>query len=112
MRGHSSISSIRARSGSSSSEAGAASGAEFVHARYLEGEDQLYIYAGDDHTLSSPTPLVYDYATMEIIRPSNAERVLVRMTAWEQDAPETLMETTLTLTLSESGVWLLDSLTV
>ena len=91
---------------------GAASGAEFVHARYLEGEDQLYIYAGDDHTLSAPTPLVYDYATMEIIRPSNAERVLVRMTAWEQDAPETLMETTLTLTLSESGVWLLDSLTV
>lgn len=91
---------------------GAASGTQYVNARYVESEDDFYIYAGEDQTLTSPTPLIYDYATMEIVRPSNGERVLLRMTAWEEDAPDSPTTVTLTLTLSEDGVWLLDSLTV
>lgn len=91
---------------------GAASGAQYVNARYVDGEDDFYIYAGEEHQLTSPTPLIYDYATMKIIQPSNGERVLIQMTAWEEDNPDSQTEVTLTLTLSENGVWLLDSLTV
>ena len=91
---------------------GASSGAEYVNARYVETEDDFYIYAGEEHQMNVSTPLIFDYATMEIVRPSNGERVLLRMTAWEEDSPESPTEVTLTLTLSENGVWLLDSLTV
>ncbi len=81
-------------------------------ARYLENDGTLYIRIDDEDTLHSPTPLIYDYGTMKIVRPSNASRVLVSMTAWEQDTPNAPFETTLVLTLSDQNLWLLDKLTV
>lgn len=88
-----------------------ASGSQYVNARYVQSDTDFYIYAGESG-LNAPTPLVYDYASMQIVRPSNGERVLVSMTAWEEDSPESPTAVTLTLTRSEDGVWLLDSLTV
>ena len=85
-------------------------GAQFANARYLEDGENLYIYAGEDQT-DFPTPLVYDYATMKIIQPSNAERVLLSVTAWEEDRPDEPITMRISVVLSD-GQWLLDKLTV
>ncbi|MBE6633448.1 MAG: hypothetical protein E7620_03780 [Ruminococcaceae bacterium] len=79
-------------------------------ARYLESNDDLYILipSEKDH---HPTPLIYDYSTMKIVRPSNSTRVLISITAWEVDRPELPIQTRLSLIL-QNGVWMLDSLTV
>ena len=79
-------------------------------ARYLESNDDLYILipSEEDH---HPTPLIYDYSTMKIVKPSNATRVLISITAWEEDRPALPIQTRISLVLQD-GVWMLDSLTV
>lgn len=89
---------------------GVGSNVQYSNARYLDDGQNLYIYAGEDRN-SFPTPLVYDYATMKIIKPSNAERVLISITAWEENKPDSPMTTRLALVLVD-GEWFLDKLTV
>ena len=79
-------------------------------ARYLQGEDDLYILI-DNGENPAPTPLVYDYASMKIVRPSNASRVLISINAWEESAPDQIIQEQITLA-RVNGVWYLDSLTV
>lgn len=85
-------------------------GSTYLQARYIQDNNDLYILMEDENT-HHPTPLIYDYATMKIIRPSNATRVLISLDAWEENAPDKIFEMRLSL-VNENGVWLLDKLTV
>lgn len=84
-------------------------------ARYREGNEDFYVLSDLEDFYSNPkhprAPLIYDYSTMKIVSPSNAERVLLELTAWEEGRPESPSTERLTLVLVD-GVWLLDSLTV
>ena len=88
----------------------AAIGVTSSDARYLQTNDHLYISIQSLEEYHPP-PLIYDYATMRIVRPSNASRVLIEVNAWEVDKPQTVLEIRLSLALQD-GVWLLDFLTV
>ena len=88
----------------------AGSGSTYLQARYIEDNNDLYILRESDDA-HHPTPLIFDYATMKIIRPSNASRVILTLNAWEHDSPDNVFEMRLTLA-NEDGVWLLDKLTV
>lgn len=81
-------------------------------ARYRENDGELYIFNDVEGKNHIPTPLVYDYATMKIVRPSNAKRVLITMTVWEENTPDEPFTKKLVLTKTSDGIWLLDSLTV
>jgi len=83
---------------------------KYLPARYIQDNTDLYILIEDEKDYH-PTPLIYDYATMKIIRPSNASRVSISIKACEEDNPEQVLEIELFL-LKENGVWLLDKLTV
>lgn len=88
----------------------AGSGSTYLQARYIQDNTDLYILMESDDAYH-PTPLIYDYATMKIIRPSNASRVLISINAWEESSPDTVFEMQLSLA-NQDGVWLLDKLTV
>ena len=88
----------------------AGSGSHYAAARYIEDNEDLYILMEKEDAYH-PTPLVYDYATMKIIRPSNATEVLITMNAWEIDKPEIVFTMRLSL-IQENGLWLLNKLTV
>lgn len=91
---------------------GVGSAGKLTNARYLDGNEDFYIYRETDGgEQTAVTPLIYDYATMKIIQPSNAERVYLTMNAWEEDAPDRQSSVRLTLVQVE-GVWFLDKLTV
>ncbi len=81
-------------------------------ARYRENDGELYIFNDTEGETHIPKPLIYDYATMEIVKPSNASRVLITMLAWETDAPNQPFTKKLVLTKNADGIWYLDSLTV
>ena len=88
----------------------ASTGSTYLPARYIQDNTDLYILMeGED--AYHPTPLIYDYATMKIIRPSNASRVLISINAWEEDSPDNVLQMQLTL-VKENNLWLLDKLTV
>lgn len=78
-------------------------------ARFQEEGGNLYCIDGAAE--SDLTPLIFDYSTMRIVKPSNATRILVSMDAWEEDTPNESFSYRLTLVLVD-GVWLLDKLTV
>ena len=88
----------------------AGSGSHYSAARYIEDNEDLYILMEEEDAYH-PTPLIYDYATMKIIRPSNATEVLITMNAWEEDKPDQVFEMRLSI-INEDGVWLLNKLTV
>lgn len=81
-----------------------------ILARYIQDNTDLYILIEEEDAFH-PTPLIYDYASMKIIRPSNSKRVAISINAWEEDQPDRVFEMTLFL-LKENDVWLLDKLTV
>lgn len=83
--------------------------ASVAAARYQEDAD--YLYCIDSARDEAREALIFDYATMQIIRPSNAERVLLTMDAWEIGKPETVFSYRLTI-VNVDGVWLLDKVTV
>ena len=83
---------------------------KYLPARYIQDNTDLYILIEEEGAYH-PTPLIYDYASMKIVRPSNAKRVAISINAWEDDQPDRVFEMTLFL-LKENDVWLLDKLTV
>ena len=86
------------------------SASKYLPARYIQDNTDLYILIEEDGAYH-PTPLIYDYASMKIIRPSNAQRVSISINAWEEDKPDRVFEMKLFL-VKENDVWLLDKLTV
>ena len=85
-------------------------GSTYLQARYIEDNQHFYILI-EDPSAYHATPLIYDYSTMKIIRPSNASQVVISLTAWEENAPDKPFQMSLSL-VKEDGVWLLDKLTV
>ena len=85
-------------------------GSTYLQARYIEDNQHFYVLI-EDSSAYHATPLVYDYSSMEIIRPSNASQVIVSITAWEEGSPQKSFSMRLSL-VKENGVWLLDKLTV
>ena len=87
-----------------------ATGSTYLQARYIEDNQNFYVLIEDPSTYHA-TPLIYDYSTMEIIRPSNASQVQLSIVAWEENSPNNPFQMRLSL-VKENGVWLLDKLTV
>ncbi len=87
---------------------GAAS--KYLPARYIQDNTDLFILIEEEGAYH-PTPLIYDYASMKVIRPSNAQRVSISINAWEEDKPDRVFEMNLFL-VKENDIWLLDKLTV
>ncbi len=83
---------------------------KYLPARYIQDNTDLFILIEEEGAYH-PTPLIYDYASMKIIRPSNGQRVSISINAWEEDKPDRVMEMKLFL-VKENDVWLLDKLTV
>jgi hypothetical protein len=54
---------------------------------------------------------VYDYSTMEIVKPSKADACYVTMLSWLEDKPEIVTSVRLRLVLQDDGQWYLDSFT-
>ncbi len=82
---------------------------EYSPARYLQSNEDLYILNKESEY--KLTPLVYDYGSMKIIRPSNGESVLISITVWEEGKPDSAYKTEIKLAKVD-GVWYLDKLTV
>lgn len=78
-------------------------------ARFQEDSENLYCL--DTAKEEARVALIFDYATMKIVKPSNATRVLLTMDAWEENKPEARFSFRLTI-VNVDGVWLLDKLTV
>ena len=87
-----------------------ATGSTYLQARYIEDNQHFYVLI-EDPSAYHATPLIYDYSSMEIIRPSNASQVQISITAWEEGSPQSPFQMRLSL-VKEDGVWLLDKLTV
>lgn len=83
--------------------------ASIASARYQEDAD--YLYCIDSARDEAREVLIFDYSTMQIIRPSNAQRVLLTMDAWEIGKPDAVFSYRLTI-VNVDGVWLLDKVTV
>ncbi len=54
---------------------------------------------------------IYDYSTLKVIKPSDAEACTVTLNSWLESDPGAILEVTLRLTLGEDGQWYLDSFT-
>ena len=78
-------------------------------ARYQEENGNLYCL--DSAKSDARAELVFDFGTMKIIKPSNAERVLLTMDAWEVGKPDEKIRYRMVLAKVD-GVWYLDKLTV
>ncbi len=54
---------------------------------------------------------IYDYSTLKVIRPSNAEACTISLDSWLESDPAAVLEVNLRLALGEDGQWYLDSFT-
>ena len=91
-------------------EQNAGTGSTYLQARYIEDNQHFYVLI-EDPSAYHATPLIFDYSTMKIIRPSNASQVVLSITAWEENTPDKPFQMRLSL-VKEDGIWLLDKLTV
>lgn len=85
-----------------------------VNPRYIE--DGTYLYQSVNDTAQAektrPAPLIFDYATMKAVKPSNKTTVRLTLDAWEADSPDAVFSYRVTLVRGAGGEWLLDKLTV
>ena len=54
---------------------------------------------------------VYDYSTMQIVQPSNAQLFRITIDSWMEDTPDQVERTYLSFVLAEDGQWYLDTFT-
>ena len=88
--------------------------AAVTEARYYEDTTTGWLYASKDafNTENQLTGMrIYDYSTIEIIKPSNAKRVRITIDSWMEDTPEKVEKTTLMFVPGEDGKWYLDTFT-
>ena len=83
-------------------------------ARYLENSNNGWMYASKDasdpeNQLSGSR--IYDYSTIQIIKPSTAKRVRITVNSWMEGSPEKVEQTSLTFVPGEDGKWYLDTFT-
>ena len=87
-----------------------AGSATFAYARYLEANDWIYRLQNDTVYLKDGMR-VYDYSTMKIISPSDAEACYVQMDSWMPSSPDVISTDPIRLVLQDDGQWYLDSFT-
>ncbi len=80
----------------------------FVYSSYMEEGDWLYRYAEMDDYLKGGMR-VYDYSTMEVISPSNADACYVTIDSWYPNDPDTVISERIRL-VREDDQWYIDSL--
>ena len=83
--------------------------AAFAYARYMQEYDSFYQSTQDESYIDGMR--VYDYSTMEIVKPSKADSCYVTMLSWLEDKPEIVTSVRLRLVLQDDGMWYLDSFT-
>ena len=82
-----------------------------ARARYEEANEWIYMSANpNDDYLKNSGMRLYDYSTMQIIDPSNHERVVIQMDSWLSSNPSVIYPATITLLLQD-GQWFLHSFT-
>lgn len=54
---------------------------------------------------------IYDYSTMKIIKPSNAEVFRITIDSWMENTPAAIQKSELAFALGEDGLWYLDTFT-
>jgi len=80
-------------------------------ARYYEANGWIYMSQNvNDDFLGDSGMRMYDYSSMEIIEPSNSEKVIVQMNSWLSSNPSAVTPATVTLVLQD-GQWFLHSFT-
>ena len=88
--------------------------AAVTEARYYEDTSTGWMYASRDafNTENQLSGMrVYDYSTIEIIKPSNAKRVRITIDSWMENDPENVQKTSLMFVPGEDGKWYLDTFT-
>ena len=83
--------------------------AAFAYARYMQENDSFYQSTQDESYIDGMR--VYDYSTMQVVKPSKADACYVTMLSWLEDQPETVTSVRLRLVLQDDGMWYLDSFT-
>ena len=91
---------------------GAADSVDGLSARYIEYSNEGVVYLMESNSFE---PLiterrVYDFATAEIVRPSNKKQITVEIDSYLPSSPDRVQRVRLSLTLQD-GVWMLDSAT-
>ena len=77
-------------------------------ARYLEDDEWIYQSVKEDALYSGI--IVYDYSSMKIVAPSDANACYVEMNAWMENTPDQVKSVRIRL-VSQDGAWFLDSFT-
>ena len=88
--------------------------AAVTEARYYEDTNTGWMYASKDsfNTDNQLTGMrIYDYSTIEIVKPSNATRVRITIDSWMEDTPQRVEKTSLSFIPGEDGRWYLDTFT-
>lgn len=85
---------------------GSEAGSEFSFARFYEDEEWIYQSVADENYLKGMR--IYDYSSMKISYPSNADACYVIMNSWLEDTPQVIEEVRLRL-VKQDGEWFLDS---
>ena len=83
--------------------------AAFAYARYMEEYGSFYQSTRSESYISGRR--VYDFSTMQVVKPSKADACYVTMLSWLEDSPEAVTSVRLRLILQDDGLWYLDSFT-
>jgi hypothetical protein len=83
--------------------------AAYAYARYMQEYDSFYQSTQDESYIDGMR--IYDYSTIQIINPSNAQIFRITVDTWMESSPEKIEEVTLSFTLAEDGQWYLNTFT-
>lgn len=78
-------------------------------ARYDSGSEQFGQLVNMENGLTGMR--IYDYSTIQIINPSNAQIFRITVDTWMESTPEQIEEVILSFTLAEDGQWYLNTFT-
>lgn len=83
-------------------------------ARYYEDSSTGWMYASgtaaDDENLLSGMR-IFDYSTIQIVKPSNAKHVRITVESWMESSPDQVETINLSFVPGEDGKWYLDTFT-
>ena len=81
----------------------------FRPARYTTENNWIYMSDQTNNDLLGDRGMrIYDYSTMQIIQPSNSERVTLQLDSWLSSSPQTVLPVTVTIVLQD-GQWFLNN---
>ena len=84
-------------------------GMVIAKARYDSGSEKFSQLADLETEVTGMR--IYDYSTMKIVNPSNAQLFRISIDSWMEDTPDQVENTYLSFALAEDGQWYLDTFT-